>query len=145
MAELISFVLKPEHRWQRQKILNYVETFLKTAQGYEFYSDQEILWLKISDKVDCRVSDRPANTRFLSGPSSPFFGPLRSIENRLSHRIWMQNSCWGQEQDFIVTRNQLRSFWQLASTANLSGPEQEPGDASKHRLPEKEPCCDKGR
>jgi SAM-dependent methyltransferase len=47
MAELISLVLPPERRWKSHQIVHYVENELKKPYGYEFYSDQEILWVKI--------------------------------------------------------------------------------------------------
>jgi lipopolysaccharide/colanic/teichoic acid biosynthesis glycosyltransferase/SAM-dependent methyltransferase len=52
MAELIAVALKAEDRERKSKILRYVNDNLKTPDGYEFYSDQEILWVKIPAETD---------------------------------------------------------------------------------------------
>lgn len=46
MVDLISLVLQPAHRYLRRKIFKYVTTYLQKPEGYNFYSDQEILWTK---------------------------------------------------------------------------------------------------
>ncbi|MBM3245986.1 MAG: methyltransferase domain-containing protein, partial [Candidatus Omnitrophica bacterium] len=85
MANLISLVLRPQDRARRKKILQYVKTFLKTPQGYEFCSGQEILWVNISNPAII-LNSANADGNPLSAEREPSTNFLDNLLEELSRR-----------------------------------------------------------